>query len=192
MNPDQSDARGDIDERSDLSAATSGMNSQRGAKRELRQVAEYLDPEEQVLRLATGNRGSKSGLLVLTDRRLMFLWKGLVRENHESIPLDLITSVALKRGLATSTIKTQGAQAKEEIQKVNKKDAEALVMELRDLLNRRSGRGAGDRLISIASDAEPDREDVLAQVKQLKGLLEIGAISDEEYEAKKSDLLSRL
>ena len=168
------------------------MNTQWGAKRELRLVAGYLDPDERALRMATGYRGSKSGLLVLTDRRLMFLWKGLVRENQESVPLDLVTAVALKRGLATSTIKTQGAQSKEEIEKVNKKDAEALVTELRDHLNRRSGGGTGDNLVTMTSDAEAAQEDVIQKVKQLKELLDIGAISDQEYEAKKTELLSRL
>ena len=124
--------------RADIVHAGARMKNNYGTKREMKVVHEYIDPAERVICMAGGRRGGQAGLIVLTDRRFMFLWQGLVRSSHESIPLDLITGVSVNKGMMFSKIKTQGAQSMEEIEQVDKSDAEVLVNELRARLNERS------------------------------------------------------
>jgi hypothetical protein len=173
--------------RADIASAAAQMKNKYGTKREMKVIEQYLDPAETVVRIAGGRRSGQAGLIVLTDRRYMFLWQGLVRSSHESIPLDLITGVSLKKGLMYSNIKTQGAQSMEAIEQVDKSDAEHLVNELRSRLNQRShGVMSATPAPSIAVD------DPMAKLKQLKELLDIGALSQAEFDAKKAELVARM
>lgn len=173
--------------RADIAAAAAHMTSQYDKKREMKIIEEYLDPGEKVVRIAIGRRSGQLGVIVLTDRRYMFLWQGLVRSSHESIPLDLITGVSLKKGLAFSTIRTQGAQSMEEIAKINHSDAELFVNELRSRVNQRS-----HAVMSGAPSASVAAGDPMARLKQLKELLDVGALSQAEFDAKKAELIARM
>jgi len=149
-------------------------------------VAEALDPGEQVIRMAKGDRAGgafSGGVLVLTDRRLFFLKHGPVRKSSESIPLDLITSVAVNMSLLTdATIKTQGAQSTEVIERVNKADAKELVGELRRLLNERA------RVVTAPSPA--GGSDFAEQLTRLGQLRADGLLTDAEFEQRKAKLLA--
>ena len=118
-------------QRQDVVAALTAMRVKSRVKREIRALSEYLTADERVLRMAVGTRSSQRGILVLTDRRLFFLWQGMVRHSSESIPLDLVTAVTLNQGLITSSIKTQGAQALEVVGQIDKSDAQALAYAFR-------------------------------------------------------------
>lgn len=65
-----------------LEAAAVGLNMLLGVKRELRALPQRLDPDERVVALSDGSYQVKdrthAGLVVLTDRRLMFIAEGMM------------------------------------------------------------------------------------------------------------------
>lgn len=175
--------------RADIESAAQRMRNKWGTKRELRVLQEHLDANEVVVCMAGGRRGGQSGLLVLTDRRYMFIWQGLLRHSYESIPLDLISGVGVKTGMVFASIRTQGAQSMEEIEQVDKADASVLTQALRDRLNQRSH---SQLARSDAAGSQSDALNPMAKIKQLKELLDGGAISQAEFEEKKADLLKQI
>jgi hypothetical protein len=178
------------DLRPDIDAAAKQMQGKlnRAWGRSLNAVEENLEPGELVLRIASGVRGgavvtSERGLMVLTDHKVLFLHEGMVRSSQESIPLDLITAVAVRKGLRWSDIKTTGAQSNETITQVNKVDAEAMASALKALLANR------------AKGTLPTSEPALAgvgvaeEIAKLGALRDQGLLSDAEFASQKARLL---
>src|SRR5262249_40882505 len=62
-------------------------------RREIRKLDGKLAESERVLNLARGLYLKKDGLIVLTDRRVLFVEEGMVRSRLEDFPYDKITSV---------------------------------------------------------------------------------------------------
>jgi hypothetical protein len=145
-------------------------------------VEDNLEAGEQVIKIAAGVRGNLSErvLMVLTDHKVLFLHEGVVRSSQESIPLDLITAVAIKKGVLWSDIKTTGAHSSEVITQVNKVDAQALAHALKSLLaiRVRSMRGARQPTPSLADE-----------LGRLAALRDRGVLTDDEFSAQKAKLL---
>lgn len=171
--------------RTDIAAAKERMSTKFGGRKELKKLDEYLWEDETVSRMATGLYAGKNGLLVLTDRRLIFLFHGWTGQRNEDFPLDTITSISAGSGIAMGSITVFSGGAKAEIKNINKADAKALADEVRNRLATR-----GVRHTDAAPQAAPP--DVLAQLKQLGELHEAGVLTSEEFEAKKAELLKRL
>jgi Bacterial PH domain/Short C-terminal domain len=166
------------------------MATKWGGRRELKKLDEYLWPDETVSRMATGTYAQKNGLLVLTDRRLIFLYHGWTGRRNEDFPLDTLTSVSSSSGLALGSVTVFSGGAKAEIKNVNKADAKALVDEMR---NRLATRGAQHATSPQLPTSSPQPQaDVLAQLKQLGELRDAGVLTDDEFAAKKAELLSRI
>jgi hypothetical protein len=171
--------------RPDVAAAKARMSTKIGGRRELKKLDEYLWEDETVSRMATGLYAGKNGLLVLTDRRLIFLFHGWTGQRNEDFPLDTITSISAGSGIALGSITVFSGGAKAEIKGMNKVDAKALVDEIR---NRLATRGV-PQATAVPQAAAPD---ALAQLKQLGELHDAGVLTNEEFETKKAELLKRL
>jgi hypothetical protein len=178
------------DLRPDIAGAAAAMRGKlnRAWGRALPLVEHNLEPCEKVLRLASGVRGgigvtSERILMVLTDRKILFMHQGIVRSSQESIPLDLITGVAVKKEILWSNIKTTGAQSDEIITQVNKADAEAMVGELKSLLARRMHSS------QIVSSPESSTS-VAEELERLVALRNQGVLTGDEFSVQKSRLLA--
>src|SRR6266576_4644782 len=88
------------DLRPDIAAARKRMGTKWGGGREIKHLVTHLWEGEQVDRMTTGAYGSGVGLLVLTDRRLLFLKEGIIGKKTEDFPLDKISSVQWSSGMA--------------------------------------------------------------------------------------------
>lgn len=163
--------------RPDIAAAYARVHNDYGMKRELATLAEWVEPDERVDELAGGAlRGTGDGLLVLTDRRIVFVFRGLVTSALREFHLGLVTSIGLAGGLVFSTINLTVAGASQAIGNVDKTDADRMV---------RSVRAAVGAL-------QPTSRQVLDLVARLSQLHDAGALTDAEFTAKKTELLSRL
>ena len=86
----------DTDIRSDLrELANKKLRHKLGVKTELKNLPSLLHENEQVLNLAAGHYDGHQGLLVVTDRRLLFYEKGLGRSRQEALKLFRAFEVAL-------------------------------------------------------------------------------------------------
>lgn len=66
-----------------------------GSNRETRRLPIYLNEGENVLLIATGSRKDERGrgLIVATDRRVLFIWDGWVFRTEQDFPYETISSV---------------------------------------------------------------------------------------------------
>lgn len=104
---------------------------------ELKALPDELGEGEQVLTLAEANRGLRAGLLVLTDRRLLWLYK-MFGERRLDLPYAEIESVSGERGFLEAKV-TIGAQGEKiEFSEIAPKERLA---EIEDLVRVRAGGG---------------------------------------------------
>lgn len=154
------------------------------AGKELKKLPEVLWEGEKVRELVQGRYEEKQGILVLTDRRLIFLEEGVFRSRIEDFPLDKISSVQSSKGMMFSKIIIFASGNKATIDQVAPKDTAVHLAEtLRADLSTPNTSGP---------DTGPAQPDVMDQLKKLGELKEAGVLTPEEFESKKAELLKRL
>ena len=167
-------------------------------KKELKAVENLLRADETVIFIAdtilevstSGKKKEKfPGVCVLTSRRFLhhkneykLFGIGVGGDSMEAISLDRIDSVNAMSTITYNHVQFHAMTKSYDILCSSKKEmkmlAEAFETAIQDYTTQR---------IVPAQASDP-----LAQIKQLSELRDAGAISDDEFEAKKSDLLSRL
>ena len=129
--------------RDDIATAKSRMHAKVGAGSEINRLESYVDVDEHVDRMTVGLYGLERGLLVLTDRRLIFINYHIMSMPVEGFPLRNITSVAWQSEMRLGAIVISTAGGKTKIQNVDKKDGEDLVDIVRARLGAPSSTSAG-------------------------------------------------
>lgn len=89
----------DVQLREDIAAASSKLSNTFGAKREIRTLETNLWPDESVQVISTGTYGPGQGIIVLTDRRVIFWKNGFTKQLLEDFPISKISSVQWESGL---------------------------------------------------------------------------------------------
>ncbi len=162
------------DLRSDIAAAAARMPRRFGANRAIHNLAEQLLDGETVEALALGSWGGGTGLVVVTDHRLLLLRDDVKGQRVEDVQRRDIASVEWATG-------TFGGLS------VHTNSNKLRVRAMHD----KAGREIADLLRSRPAPAvqEPD---VLGQLAKLGALRDAGVLSEEEFAAKKAELLERL
>jgi Bacterial PH domain/Short C-terminal domain len=174
------------EDRPDIAAAREHMRATLGSGKEVKRLATHLWEGERVELMAQGQRPNhaSAGLVVLTDRRLLFVKEGMFgRSNTEDFPFEKISGVEWSSGMATGTLTVSAMGNEAKIKSVNKDDGK----ELTDLL--RSRTSGAQQAAAAPSSGQGDIPD---QLKKLAELRDAGIVSGAEFEAKKADLLSRM
>ncbi|MET9252470.1 PH domain-containing protein [Streptomyces sp. NPDC003717] len=171
--------------RPDIDAAAGKLASSFGAKREIESLPEVLAEGETVELLAAGLYGKGNGLLVMTDRRLVFYFRGRFGQKVEDFPYGRISSVQWTAGMlmGTLTVFTSGNRA--EIRQVPKDQGKALADQLRQRVAR-TGEPPAD-----VPDAGSAR-DVASRLRTLDELRAADAITDEEHRDRRARILDSL
>jgi len=160
-------------------------------RKEIRRLPELLDPGEALVTACSGTYENHNGLLAVTDRRVLFVEEGMVRKKLEEFHYGRISSAQRSSGMltATLTIITSG----------NKSTIKNIVPKVRadEIVTYISGRITGDIARSTAShvvEAEGGAvvDNPVAKIRQLAELRDAGVLSDEEFEAKKAELLKQI
>jgi hypothetical protein len=180
-----------------------------GARREVRKLKAHLLHGEQVRYVAAGTVDRRRGLVALTDRRLLVLFHGHLRQTVEDIALDRITSVNEKAGMLLGTLTVLASNTTLTISDIEKRDMKNLAAALRTRMAsgslpplppidtddldadepapKRSGGGPNSR-----PDPAPDGDAPLRQLEQLASMLERGIITQADYDETKARLLGQL
>jgi hypothetical protein len=161
------------------------LDMKMGVKRELKGLTELLSENEEVLNLARGAYDGRQGLVVLTNRRVLFTERGMTRSRLEDFPYDRITSVQTSTSMMSGKVKIFVSGNSAEIDNVLPKQR---APEIGDYI--RSRIHQEPEPAPPASSSAPS--DPLAQLKQLGELRDAGIVTPEEFEAKKAELLSRM
>jgi len=151
-------------------------------KKELYHLPEILADGEQVLAYTSGLMNGNSWLIALTDRRVIFLDKGLVYGLKQVIiDLDKINAVSCRTGLVFGEIGiTDGASAKK-ISNVPKATAAPFAAKIQEAIEARKH----------PRDAAPPAMDVVSMLERLAALRDRGVLTDDEFAAQKIIILTK-
>jgi hypothetical protein len=167
---------------------------------EIKKIAKYLKPDEDVLMVVTQSRLAPGGSTVtpntifITNKKLILrnpMLLGL-RENVLSIPYEEIMAVNMEKGLFSCEVIISAPGLTSDLEKFTKasgKRAPAIAaipketaVEVVRLIEDR---------IALAKGKQPS-DSKYDELKKLKELRDLGIISEIEYEEKRSDLLARI
>jgi hypothetical protein len=123
-----------IELRPDIQAAKDRISTRMGAGREFKKLEGYLWEGEVVDCVCVGQYGRGTGLLVLTNSRLLFLVDGMTGSTFEDFPLGKITSVQWNSGFVQGTLTVYASGNKAEINNVAKPDGPPLADKVRAIL----------------------------------------------------------
>jgi PH (Pleckstrin Homology) domain-containing protein/putative oligomerization/nucleic acid binding protein len=177
--------------RPDIEAARNRLETKIGAGREMKRLPEYLWDGEQVDLMAAGTYGPGQGLVVMTDRRLLFVKDGVMQKTTEDFPFDKVSSVQWTSGMVFGTLTIFASGNKAEIKNMNKRDGKPVADALRERLASRGGPSLAPAPVAQTAPS-PSSDEVFAKLRQLGDLRDAGIVTPQEFESKKAELLDRL
>jgi len=180
--------RGD-EVRPDILTAMEKMSFKMGSKREIKRLPEHLWENERVDLLTAGTYGSGTGVLVLTDRRLLFLKDGVMSKTSEDFPLEKISSIQWSTGMLLGKMTVFASGNKAEILNVQKQDGKMITDAVRARITRGTPAPSEEPAPFAPLASGPD---VYEQLKRLGELHQAGVLTDEEFAAKKQPLLDQI
>lgn len=166
--------------------ARTKLQMKTGHRKELKGLPERLDEGEDVITLAGGTVGSKNGIIAVTDRRVLFYEKGMMRSHEEEFSYARISSIESSSGMMSGKLRIFASGNKAEITNVIPKSS---VQEIVDIVRARiSGAGNAAPPVAPAGDDRSPGE----RLRQLQELKDDGLISEEEFAQRRATLLEDL
>jgi hypothetical protein len=156
---------------------------QMGVKKELRSLPGLLHESEAVVNLARGKYDHKQGLVVVTDRRVLFLSEGIARHKLEDVPYDKVSSVQSEKGVVHGGLKIFASGNRALIEDVYPKER---APEIGDYVRSRLHK-APESVVSVVPVDDP-----MEQIRKLGELRDAGLLTADEFEQKKQELLERI
>lgn len=171
----------------DIDAAAERLKSTLGSKREINHLPEVLWEGETVEMLATGIYGNGNGLLAMTNMRLVFLKHGIMSQKVEDFPYGKISSVQWSGGMLMGTLIVFASGNKAEIKQIPKDDGKMLADKLRMHIAAGTTPGA-----PAQAPAAAPQQDIATRLATLDQLRAAGAITDAEYQDRRTKILDSL
>ena len=154
-------------------------------KKELNHLPAVLADGEQVLAFTSGLMDGNTWLVSLTDRRIIFLDKGMIYGlKQTAIDLDKVNSISGQTGIIFGKIVIEDGASSRVIDNVWKKTVVAFTNKVRDAIETRKHASRS------ASSSQTAGNDVVTQLEKLASLLERGIINQEEFSQQKAKILS--
>ena len=151
--------------------------------REAAALSQFVYVDERVIELAQGVYDGNQGMLVLTTKRLFFFDKASFGAKVEDFDFRAINSLGHSTSLGGETIDISISGRMAQITNVVHGRGGTFIQAFRDL------RAENERPAAPTSAAPPD---VLEQIKKLGELRDAGVLTDDEFAAKKAELLARM
>ena len=156
-------------------------------KSENKELPNIIRDYETIKDIVSGFYASHSGILVATDKRLIFVCKGLMWGlTVEDFPFDKISSIQYELGMLTAEliIFSSGNEAK--IKNVANERCRLFCENVRAIISSpRKNESEGKQVMSNSNN-----DDMIEQLERLSKLKEVGALTDEEFKAAKKKLLN--
>ena len=153
-------------------------------KKELHHLPEVLQNGEQVLSFTSGIVNANTWLITLTDRRVLFLDKGMVFGlKQKSIPLNKINSVSGSTGLLFGKIIITDGANDTHINNVWKKTVKPFTNKVQEAIEDINNPNPQPQALPASVD------DPYAKLEKLAALKEKGILTEAEFENEKRKLL---
>jgi len=173
---------------------------------EVKKIQGFLDSGEQVLlvarqsRLRPGGSVTTPNIIFATDRKLIIRNPTMLglRESVEVIPYSEITAIHLQKGLLSSEVKITAPGLTTELGRFFKLTRHGVAgipaipgekaKKLVDIVKEGMKRAKAAKAMPQVTPAPTPLE----ELKKLKELLDMGAVTQEEYEEKKKKILQKV
>ena len=157
----------------------------------LERVKEHLDEGEQPLQTVLGAYETKimgrdsvrNGIFIATDQRLLFYAKKLTGYDFESFPYENISSMEMGKNMTGHYISFFASGNSCKMKWISNGDVRAFV----DTVKTQTAAAK-----SSAAPASEQPTDPVNQLERLGKLHAAGVLTDEEFSAKKGEILARL
>lgn len=151
-------------------------------RKELRHLPSILADGEQVLAFTSGLMHDQTWLITLTDRRIIFLDKGLIYGlKQTSIDLDKINAISGETGLMFGNIRIEDGARERRISNVWKKSVVRFTNKTRDAMELRKH---PPQVHAVVTD------DIVSRLERLAALKQQGVLTPQEFEQQKARLLA--
>ena len=156
-------------------------------RKEIKELPDILWEDERVEAIVQGVYNKKLGILVASNKRLIFVKKGLLYGLQvEDFPYDKITSIQYETGLMYGKIKIFSSGNKAEIEQVEKRRARDFSEYIRARI---SGVTKHASYHEQAAAAKDPYDDMLTKLERLPQLKERGILTEEEFQEQKQAIL---
>lgn len=148
---------------------------------EAKELPKLLWPDELPLKVIRGTYEKGTGILLATDRRLLFVNKGLMSLKVEDFGYDKITSLQYKTGMMFGEIDVLASGNRATFKNIEK----AYVRDFADWVRARisAPKASGPSVVGHAGASASD------ELMKMAELHKAGILTDEEFAAKKKQLL---
>lgn len=157
-------------------------------RKEIKELPSILWEDEKVERLVQGSYGSGMGVLVGTNKRLIFVDKGIAKLRVEDFPYDKISSIQYKTGMMMGEITIFTSGNKAEIKNVAKDQCKNFAESVRARMTAVSANASAAP--AAAPPTLPAVDSVVDQLERLVKLKEQGILTDAEFLAQKQRILN--
>jgi len=153
-------------------------------KRELFHLPKILADTEQVLAFTSGLMDNNTWLIALTDRRIIFLDKGMIYGlKQATIDLDKINAISGETAILFGSIKIEDGARERVIANVWKKTVVPFTNRVRDAIEAR-------RRSQQAPASTPTGDDRISRLERLAALRDKGVLTEAEFEQQKAAILN--
>lgn len=158
-----------------------------GTNKEINELPKVLGDNEELIYITSGLYEDNTWLIALTDKRILFLDKGLIYGlKQKDITLDKVNSVEYESGVIFSRIKVWNGAEDIIIDKVLNKYAKIMVSYITEELELYKNKMARPRMV------EETNEDRINQLAKLGKLRDLGVLTQEEFEEAKRKILKEI
>lgn len=155
-------------------------------RKELKELPSILWEDEVPKHIVQGIYEGGSGVLVATNKRLIFIDKGIFSLKVEDFPYDKITSIQYSIGFILGEITIYASGNKAKITHIEKDVVRPFADWVRNYINT----GAKEEKETVQSQAPSTHTNtVIEQLKELAKLKEQGILTEEEFQAQKAKIL---
>ena len=159
------------------------------------QARDHLEPGETIMAAVQGTYETKimgndtvrAGILIATDRRVVFYAKKLTGYELESFPYGNISSFEQGKNMMGHNITFYASGNRVHVKWIpTDANLAALTQQVKAAMNAKHSSG------TAPSQPVATQSDILVQLRQLGELRDAGILTQAEFDAKKAELLARL
>lgn len=155
-------------------------------RKEVKELPHILWEDETVEKIVQGFYKSGTGILVASNKRLIFIDKGMLYGLAvEDFPYDKITSIQYKTGLVLGNITIFASGNNAVIDNIQKGEVKPFAEYVRARITVISQHA------SAPPTPTPPQEDMISKLERLGVLREKGILSEEEFKEQKAKLLNQ-
>ncbi|MHC1688020.1 MAG: PH domain-containing protein [Methanothrix sp.] len=129
--------------------------------------------------------------LIITNRRILIYKPGFIGAETEEYPFESIDKIDHKKGFIRSEIEIHAGGKEIELENISNDDAVKAIGIIRQNMHAQK---LAQKTVVLQQpvQATPPQEDPVTKLKQLKGMVEAGLITQDEYDKTKAAILAKM